>query len=246
MGEFLLKYQNVMILFMEFIPNPGKNLIIGIGDKKFARYPVKTHLISEKDNIVGVAEKYAKPYLESGDIVFVGEKVVSITQKRAYELDKIKPGRLAKFLVRFVKKSPYGIGLAIPETMQLAVEEAGVFRMMLAAFFAALTKPFGIKGVFYMVAGPQARGVDGPVDYAIPPYNRQASKVPKDAGKVAQQISDKIGVPVAIVDACDMGAWIVGKSRGIDKKIVLGALKDNPLGQTSQQTPMGIIREIKE
>ncbi len=246
MGGFLLKYQNVMILFMEFTPNPGKNLIVGIKGKKFARYPVRTHLISENDNIVEVAEKYVKPYLKAGDVVFIGEKVVSITQKRAYELDKIKPGRLARFLVRFVKKSPYGIGLAIPETMQLAVEEVGVLRMLLAAFFAALTKPFGVKGVFYMVAGPQARGVDGPVDYAIPPYNKQASKIPKDAGKVAQQVSDIIGVPVAIVDACDMGAWIVGKSKGVNKEIVLGSLKDNPLGQTSQQTPMGIIREIRE
>ena len=164
---------------MEFTPNPGKNLIVGIKGKKFARYPVRTHLISENDNIVEVAEKYVKPYLKAGDTVFIGEKVVSITQKRAYELDKIKPGRLARFLVRFVKKSPYGIGLAMPETMQLAVEEVGVLRMLLAAFFAALTKPFGVKGVFYMVAGPQARGVDGPVDYAIPPYNKQAGKIPR-------------------------------------------------------------------
>lgn len=230
---------------MELSPNPEKNLIIEISGKKFARYPVKTHLISGEDNIADVVFKYAKPYLKEGDVVFVGEKVVSITQKRAFELDKIKPGKLARFLVRFVKKSPYGIGLAMPETMQLAVEESGVFRMLLAAFCAALTKPFGIKGVFYMVAGPQARGVDGPVDYAIPPYNKQATKIPKDANKVAQLISNKIEVPVAIVDACDIGAWIVGKSKGADKKLVLGALKDNPLGQTSQQTPIGIIREIK-
>ncbi|MFH1714507.1 MAG: coenzyme F420-0:L-glutamate ligase [Candidatus Nealsonbacteria bacterium] len=231
---------------MEPKANPGKKLIINIEGRNFARYSVKTHLISPKDDIISVVLEYAKPYLKKGDILFLGEKVVAITQNRVYELDKIKPGRLAKFLVSFVTKSPYGIGLSIPETMQLAVEEAGALRIMLAAFLAALTKPFGIKGVFYRVAGPQARGIDGPVDYAIPPYNKQASKIPLHANKVAKTIADSIGFPVVIVDACDIGAWVVGKSKGVEEKVILAALKDNPLGQTIEQTPIGILREIKQ
>ena len=230
---------------MELIPNPSKNLIIDISGKKFARYPVKTHLVTVNDNIKDVVEKYAKPHLKEGDVLFIGEKCVAITQGRVYEMDKIKPGKLAKFLVKFVTKSPYGIGLGSPETMQLAVEEVGNLRILFAAFIAALTKPFKIKGVFYMIAGPQARGVDGPVAYAIPPYNKQASKIPLNANMVARELKERIGFPVAIVDACDMGAWIVGKSEGIDDKILLSALKDNPLGQTDQQTPMGILREVK-
>ncbi|MFH1509649.1 MAG: coenzyme F420-0:L-glutamate ligase [Candidatus Nealsonbacteria bacterium] len=231
---------------MDLIPNIGKNLIIEINGKKFARYPIKTHLITVKDNIIDLVEKYAKPHLKEEDILFMGEKAVAITQGRVYELDKIKPGRVAKFLVKFVTKSPYGIGLASSETMQLAVEEVGVLRILFATLAAALTKPFGIKGVFYRVAGPQARGVDGPVDYAIPPYNKQASKIPLKANNIAKEIKEKIGFPVAIVDACDIGAWIVGRSKGVDNKLLLSALKDNPLGQTNQQTPMGILREIKD
>lgn len=230
---------------MDLIPNSGKNLIIEIKGRKFARYPIKTHLITREDNILDLAEKYAKPHLKEGDVLFIGEKVVAITQGRVYELDKIKPGKLAKFLVKFVTKSPYGIGLGIPETMQLAVEEAGVLRILFAASIAAITKPFGIKGVFYILAGPQARGIDGPVEYAIPPYNKQASKIPLGANKITKEIRKRIGFPIAIVDACDIGAWIVGKSEGVDDKLLLSALKDNPLGQTDQQTPMGILREIK-
>ncbi|MFH1582374.1 MAG: coenzyme F420-0:L-glutamate ligase [bacterium] len=230
---------------MDLIPNSGKNLIIEINGKKFARYPVKTHLITVEDNIMDVVGKYAKPHLKEGDILFIGEKSVAITQGRVYEMDKIKPGKLAKFLVRFVTKSPYGIGLGSPETMQLAVEEVGGLRILFAALIAAITKPFGIKGVFYMIAGPQARGVDGPVAYAISPYNKQASKIPLKANNIAKETKEKIGFPVAIVDACDMGAWIVGRSDGVNEKLLLSALKDNPLGQTDQQTPMGILREIK-
>lgn len=230
---------------MELNPNPGKNLIIVVGKRRFARYPVRTHLITPKDNIVETAEKYLKPHLKAGDVVFVGEKSVAITQGRVYEMDKIIPGRLARFLVRFVKKSPYGIGLASPQTMQLAVEEVGALRMLLAAVLAALAKPLGIKGVFYRVAGPQARGVDGPVSYAIPPYNKQASKIPKDADRAAGEIRERLGCPVAIVDVCDIGAWVVGRSQGVEEKVLLAALADNPLGQTDQQTPFGILREMK-
>jgi len=230
---------------METNANPGKNLIIEVGGKKYARYPIKTHLVTADNKIADVVERYAKPYLKEGDVLFISEKCVSVTQGRSYEMSEIKPGKLAKFLVKFVTKSPYGIGLGCPETMQLAVEEVGAPRILLAAFIAALTKPFGLKGMFYRVAGPQARGIDGPVAYAIPPFNHRASKIPLNADKVAKELSEKINASVAIVDVCDMGAWIVGKSKDVQKDILLKALKDNPLGQTNQQTPMGILREVR-
>jgi len=121
---------------MEIKPNPGKNLIIEVEGKKFARYPIKTHLITEKDNdYVKIILEYAKDFLKEGDIVFIGEKSLAASQGRSYPKDKIKPGRLARFLVKFVTKSPYGIGLSSPETMQLAIEEVGALRIIIAAFF---------------------------------------------------------------------------------------------------------------
>lgn len=231
---------------MTLLPNPGKNLVIEVNGKKYARYPVKTHLITEKDkDYAEIIEKYAKDYLEPGDIVFIGERSLASGQGRSYPIEKVKPGRLALFLVNFVTKSPYGIGLGSPETMQLAVEEVGVLRILLAAFFAAITKPLGIKGVFYKVAGPQAKAVDGAADYVIPPYNTYVTKAPLWPKKTAEEISKRIGLPVAIVDICDLGGWVIGASQGVDKNFIVKALKDNPLGQTTEQTPFGILREIK-
>lgn len=232
---------------MEIGPNPGKNLIIEVDGKKFARYPIKTHLITEKDkDYAEIILRYAKDYLKPGDIVFIGERSLATCQGRSYPKEKVKPGWLARFLVRFVTKSPYGIGLGSPETMQLAIEEVGVPRILLAAFFAALTKPFGIKGVFYKIAGPQAKAIDGAADYVIPPYNTYVSKAPLRPQETAEEISKKIGFPVAIVDVCDLGAWVMGASKGVDKKLIVKALRDNPLGQTNEQTPFGILREIKD
>ncbi len=231
---------------MNLSANPNKNLIIEVDAKKYARIPVKTHLITEQDKDYGeIIKKYAKDYLQPGDVIFIGERSLASCQGRSYPKAEVRVSWLARFLVRFVTKSPYGIGLGSPETMQLAVEEVGGPRMLLAAFFAAITKPFGIKGVFYKVAGPQAKAVDGAADYVIPPYNTYVSKAPKDPQKVAEEISRKIGFPVAIVDVCDLGGWVMGVSQGVDKNFIVRALKDNPLGQTTEQTPFGIIRQIR-
>ena len=230
---------------MELKPNPGKNLIIEVGGKKYARYPIKTHILTPKDDISEVVAKYAKEYLKPEDTVFIGERSVAVTQGRTYSKDQVKPCRLARFLVHFVTKSSYGIGLGSPETMQLAVEEVGVPRILFAALFSLLTKPLGIKGVFYLVAGPQARAVDGAASYVIPPYNTHVTKAPLHPNKVARTISEKVGLPVVIVDACDIGVWVVGASRGVNKKLIMKALKDNPLGQSREQTPVGILREVK-
>ena len=229
---------------MELSPNPDKNLIIKIAEKKYARYPIKTHVITPEDNMLEVVVRYAKEHIKPGDIIFIGERSLAVSQGRTYLKDQVKPSRLARFLVRFVTKSPYGIGLGSPETMQLAVEEVGILRILLAGFFSVLTKPFGIKGIFYWIAGPQAKAVDGAADYVIPPYNKHVTKAPIKPNKVAEEIGKEVGVPIAIVDACDVGAWIVGKSKGVDEKLILQSLRDNPLGQSKEQTPLGILREI--
>lgn len=230
---------------MNLQPNPNKNLIIEVSGQKYARYPVKTELITpEHKDLAGVVEKYLRPHLQAGDIVFMGEKAVAISQGRAYPRAEVKPSALARFLVKFVTKTPIGIGLGSAETMQLAVDEVGSPRMILAAICAALTKPFGIKGVFYRVAGEQARAIDGAADYVIPPYNTYVSKGPINANEVAQKISDKIKVPFAIVDACDYGVNVMGASRGIDNDFIKQVIKDNPLGQRNEQTPIGVIRKV--
>jgi len=226
-------------------PNKGKNLTIVVGGVRYARYPVKTCLITpEHKDLTAIIKQYVGAHLLPGDIIFMGEKAVSVSQGRSYHKDSIKPSWLARFLVRFVTKTPIGIGISSAPTMQLAIEEVGVPRILLASLAAAVSKPFGVKGVFYLVAGEQARSIDGAADYVIPPYNNYVSKGPKDAQRMAQSISDKIGFPFTIVDVCDFGVHIMGASSGVDKKLLEKVLRDNPLCQTNEQTPVGILRKI--
>lgn len=230
---------------MELQPNPGKSLTIRVGNEVWARYPVRTHVIKPGEDIVSVVERYVRPHLKRGDVVFVSEKVVAIAQGRAYPIDEIKPSLWARLLSRFVTKSPHGIGLGSPWTMELAIREAGLPRILLAASVAALTRPLGIRGLFYRIAGKNVSAIDGPTPYTLPPYNRYAKLPPKDPDGVARKISERIGAPVVVVDANDLGVEALGISHpDITPDFVKAVFRDNPLGQASQQTPLCIVRRV--
>ena len=114
---------------------------------------------------------------QPGDMIYVSEKIVAISQGRAFPIDEMNPSWLAKFLVKFVYKSPHGIGISSPYTMQLALEDVGLPRILLGCAAAAVTKPFGIRGALYKVCGYRARAIDGPADGVIAPYNRYAKRL---------------------------------------------------------------------
>ena len=229
---------------MEPLANEGKKLAIEIDGVSYLRIPVKTHVVMREDDLFEVLDKYTKELRQPGDIIFVSEKVVAITQGRAFPISEIKPGWFARFLVKFVYKSPYGIGLGSPYTMQLAVEDVGVPRLLLGCAAALVTKPFGIRGVFYKVCGPRAYAIDGPCDCTIPPDNRYAKMAPKNPDKVARKLKEKLGNEVIVLDANDLNVDILGKSsKDLDVKFLKALFKDNPLGQNSQQTPVAIVRK---
>ncbi|MEG2857899.1 MAG: F420-0--gamma-glutamyl ligase, partial [Clostridia bacterium] len=157
----------------------------------------------------------------------------------------IHPSRLAKFLCKFVYKSPYGIGLGIPETMEMAIRECGAPRLLFAAAISAVGKLFHKRGWFYRFAGYRAESIDGPTPNTLPPYNTCVVLGPENPDKVAREIDAAIGFRVAIVDVNDLAGKILGVSRDdMDHEYIARILKDNPLGQSAQQTPMGIIREV--
>lgn len=229
-------------------PNPGKNEVIEVDGKKFQRLPIKTHLITDRDNIIDVAEQYGKPVLEQqDDILFISEKCVACTQRRAIHLSKIHPRKLAVRLSSHVMKTPHGIGLGMPETMECALQECGTLRILFAAAISVIGKKiFHKKGWFYTVAGYRARSIDGPCHNTIPPYNEYVVLGPEKPDKVAAQIAERIGYRVCIVDINDLEGQILGVSdkKTMNKKFYARVLKDNPLGQDDQQTPMGVIRKV--
>jgi F420-0:gamma-glutamyl ligase-like protein len=224
-----------------------KKPVIEYNGKKYTRIPVKTHVITREDNIVDVVKKYVQETVKENDIIFISEKAVAITQGRAYPMSEIKPRPLARLLSKYVTKTPSGIGLGIPETMEMALRECGVIRILFAAFVSFLGKLVGRKGDFYRVAGYKASSIDGPTPNTLPPYNKYVVLGPADPDAVARKISESIRAEVAIVDINDLGGNILGTSKpSMDRNALVGILRDNPLGQSSEQTPIGIIRSGEE
>jgi hypothetical protein len=225
-------------------PNEDRVLEASVDGTVYARHPVRTHLVTRDDDAPAVVSRYASPLGDDLAFVAVSERMVAITQGRSYPMTEIRPSWLARFLVRFVTRPGYGIGLGTPQTLQLAIDEVGAPRILFAAAVSGVTKLFGIHGLFYRIAGPQAAAIDGPTSYTIPPYNQAATLGPRDPDGAARAISAAIGAPVAIIDANDAGCNVLGRSEGVDRRLVTRLFADNPLGQAREQTPVCVVRRI--
>jgi asparagine synthase (glutamine-hydrolysing) len=244
-------------------PNPNRHLFLAGPDGRsiYGRAPIKTPLIAPGDDLGDViwdAIEAAVPApgqgvgLVAGDIVALSEKALAVSQGRSFPVSSLRPGPLAKLLSRFVARTPAGIGLGIPATMQLAVEEVGAPRILLAAVAAAAGRLVGRHGTFYRVAGARVAAIDGPTAGTLPPFDTHAKLPPSDpdgaASSLAQQLEKLAGGPVlvAVVDANDRGVVVLGASEGTDRELVRWLFGDNPLGQGTQQTPVAVIRRVGE
>ena len=188
-------------------PNPDRVLHATLDGAVYARHPVRTHLVTDADDALEVVRRYATPLAAETVLVAVSERMVAITEGRSYPMTSIRPGRLARFLVR-LRHAPGLRDRARHGRDDAAGDQRGRAppRILLAAVVSGLTKPFGVHGLFYRIAGRQAAAIDGPTSYTIAPYNQAATLGPeaiRPGG--AGQISKAIGVPVAVIDANDAG-----------------------------------------
>ena len=208
--------------------------------EKLALIPVRTHIVTEKDDIVDVIERYAGSSVGPGDIVSVAESVVAITQGRFRRPEEMTPGFWSRVLCRFMHRdssmsSCYG--------MQVAMDEGGTFRVIYAFVVGAVAKVFGKPGVFYMLAGEQAALIDD-VTGTMPPFDKYLVFGPKDPAKVAERIKARLGCHgAAVADVNDLKrAAVLGVTAGLDPKELSRILIDNPFGNANQQTPIVIIK----
>ena len=237
-------------LLGEFAPNDEKHLFGTLGGDVWARLPLKTELVKRGDDLDDFVRRQVLPHVRKGDVVVMAEKPIAASQGRSYALDEIRPSRLAKLLSRSVTKTPHGIGLGIPETMQLAIDEAGAPRIVAAAAVSAAGKVVGKRGLFYKVAGSDVEAIDGPTWNTLPPHNTHAKLGPKDpdgvAGHLAAVLSNAVGgrVDFAVIDANDLTATVLGASPGTDRELARTLMRDNPLGQGHEQTPVCVLRRL--
>ncbi len=223
-----------------------KNIPIEVEGETYYRYPIKTHLIKPEDKLEEVVKNYVLPEAKESDAVVMSERMVAITQGRLIHESEIKVSWLAKILVKFVKKWPQDPGFRNPKKMQIVINEAGRWRVLLAAFISAMTKPLGIRGLFYILCGHNVSQIDGFAPGTIPPYDQYAVLGPKNPVSVCNDLAQKFNLAFAIVDANNIDVAILGKGDNFpltNEKLRLVFI-DNPIGQGLEQTPVCIVRKM--
>lgn len=246
-------------------PNPGKelDLVSDEDGRRYRRFPLQTGLVERDTDLMG----YLRPEIEDffrdlpADAMpqgapwhfSVSEKIVAITQGRSYFTWEIRPGAAAHVLSRLVTRTPAGIGLGDPTTMQLAIQEAGLPRIALSAAAGAAGKVAGKRGVFYNVVGGNVRAIDGPTTYSAFPANVSAKLPPADPDGVAREVSAMIraaDIPdwakrsfagTVVMDANDIGRNALGKDTAASSAVLEAAFADNPLGQGRERTPLAVV-----
>lgn len=252
----------------DWVPNADKQLVSR--DRRWARYPLRVDLVDRGDDVpalaaarvarffdgVGEAPPAAvAPLRDNRWYLYCSEKVVAVAQGRSYFTWEIQPNWWARRLSRFVVRTPYGIGLGDPTTMQLAIQEVGLPRILVASAVSAAGKAVGKRGLFYRITGPQVAAIDGPTQYSAYPANVSAKLAPADPAGAARQISAAVRAAVpdevaarfggtVVIDANDLGRTVLGHDTDRAEDELTGAFADNPLGQGREQTPFAVVAPL--
>ncbi|CAI7849803.1 unnamed protein product [Closterium sp. NIES-53] len=131
-----------------------------------------------------------------------------------------------------------------PSTPQQAlIDVVGVVRVIVAVLLAALARVLlRRRGVFYQLAGEQARLIDD-VTGTLPPYDQFITLGPLRPQETVEGLSAKLGCGVAVVDVNDLKkVQILAASAGVDHTRLTTALLPNPAGNAEEQTPIVIVR----
>jgi hypothetical protein len=213
---------------------------VKVAGVRYLRLPLRTRWLNEADDLV-LALKESLNLARPGDTVGVSEKVIILLTGQTVNINTVQPGRLARMLARHVRPRTDSRGLAVPEKMEYVVRTVGLRRIIPATIGSAVTRPLGMHGTFYRIAGPVARDVDG----GRPPYEHILFP-PLDA-KVAQGIcadlERAVDIGVSIVDLNDFGGSIRAVSpRSLSQGTLAAVLRDNPLGQRLTSTPFVLVR----
>lgn len=201
--------------------------------------PVKTHLLTNLDDPVEVVKRYVMPHAEPGDVVTIGETPIAIMQDRWHHPTEVRPGWVAKRLCYFFLPTS---SLATACGLQTLVDIVGPVRVVLAFLGGAIAKVFGKPGVFYQLAGEQARLIDD-VTGTLPPYDQFIVLGPEHSQKVVDTIKKQTGLSAAIVDVNDLKAVkILAATPDLSTAFLQQALRSNPAGNADEQTPVVLIR----
>tara|TARA_Y100001968_G_scaffold333712_1_gene398606 strand:- start:4527 stop:5723 length:1197 start_codon:yes stop_codon:yes gene_type:complete len=220
----------------------NSNIIKSQKNINYEMIPIRTHILGSQDDICSTIKYYTEDIIKSDDIVAIGETPIAIMQGRYLDAMSLNISFIAKLLcIPFHPTS----SLASAGGMQALINIYGPTRITFSILLGTISKIFRIKGVFYRLAGKQARLIDD-ITGTTPPYDKSIVLGPCDPKKICDEIYQQLNTRIAIVDVNDLGkVKILAASHIEDKQIIMEALRSNPAGNGSEQTPIVLIRPVK-
>ena len=225
-----------------------RGTIEGKNSKKYDRFAIQTHFVEVGESQVELIEKYVRPLYQEGDMVSFGAKVMAMCTNNVKTREQVKPGFWANLLWRFAGINHTGVGMHEPYKLQLVIDMCGLPRVLLAVVCSAVTKLFGIKGVFYKVCGQGVGGIDGfYFRSSFERYKELALINPPNPVELCNELEKATGIPVVLMDANDIEQNQLGKCDNfpLTDDEIQDAMQDNPSGQGDELTPLILIRPVK-
>jgi hypothetical protein len=204
--------------------------------------PIPTHILTPLDNPVAVVKRYVANHAKPGDVVALSETPLAIMQEQWRHHAQVPPGWVAKRLCQFFYRTS---SMSTACGLQTLVDISGPVRVIFALAVGAIAKKvFRIPGVFYQLAGEQARLIDD-VTGTLPPYDQFIVLGPKNPQEVVDQIKRETGIAAAIVDANDLKAVkVLAATSDVPSGFLEQALISNPAGNANEQTPLVLVRPL--
>jgi len=222
--------------------------LTGTDGRQYDRYAIQTHFVEVNEDQAQLVERYVRPLYQPGYVLSFGAKVMAMCVGSVRTREQVKPGFWANLLWRFAGINSTGVGMHEPYKMQLTIDTCGLPRVLTAAALSALTKPFGIKGVFYRVCGKGVGGIDGfYYRSSFERYKNLALINPPEPQKLCDELAQTTGIPVVLMDANDIQRDQLAKSKDfpLTDEQIQDAMRDNPSGQGDELTPLILIRPVK-
>ena len=219
--------------------------LIGRDGIRYKRFAIQTHFVEVGEDQAELVRKYVLPLYQPGDVLAFGAKVMAMCTGNVRTKDQEKPGFWARLLSPHASETTAGIGMHDPYKLQLAIDMVGAPKVDFAASASAVTKPFGKKGVFYEIVGPGVAGIDGfYYRSSFKRYHDLALINNTNAQELCDDLEQKTGIPVVLMDANDIDQNQLGKGSHfpLSDDQIQDALKDNPSGQGDELTPLILIR----
>jgi len=205
--------------------------------------PIKTHILGILDDPIEILKSYIpKNYLPT-DILTIGESPLAIMQGRYLDYRNINTSLISRLVCKGFHPTS---SLATASGMQTLINISGPTRVIISWLIGGICKFFGVRGMFYRLAGEQARLIDD-ITGTTPPYDKSIVLGPKDTQTFCINATKKLNINVAVVDVNDLGRVKILATNNVNNaEIIKRALTSNPAGNANQQTPLVLIRSDEE